>query len=345
MSRPLRMTHVSLNHDYHRALLEAMNGAIEPGRWHHGISLDEMTPEKLLGDSEILHIGWPEFLFNQNEISVEEFNRRSLEFLEKIGRSGVKVVWTMHNRRPHRWDEQRGTRLYQTCAQIADGIIHHTKWGMDVIRRELPFKSTAKHEVIPHGHFGQQMPRVKTREQLERQFNLPASPMRFGILGRGHAGKQIDLMVRAFRAADRADQQLVLTCIPEDPTLVHHPRIEILRRNEPMTRSEIASYNHICNALVSAHTGPTYLTSGMAADAVGAGIPMLVPAWEFFREYLGPAGIFHANTEESLAELFATITLDQIAAGKAAAEKLQPLYAWPKVAAATLELYRQVLQM
>src|SRR5690606_4202842 len=113
-------------------------------------------------------------------------------FLATLSKRPVKIVWTMHNRRPHHWDEARGLALYKAWAPLVHGVIHHSEWGMRLIREELPFRPDAKHVVVPHGHFGRQMPPVQSREELEALFKLPPCGMRLGVLGRPQKTKQID---------------------------------------------------------------------------------------------------------------------------------------------------------
>jgi len=337
----LRVTNTPGDHDYNRALYDQM--PVVERRLAHGRCPNDMTVAAIVGDSEVLHIGWPEHLFAPHGLAEAEFDRRYLAFVADLGRSGVKIVWTMHNRRPHTWAPARGRQLYRAWAAIADGVIHHSRWGLELMRTELPFKATARHVVIPHGHFGAQMPAQKTRADLEQEYGLPPCALRFGVLGRPQKEKQVDLIVRAFMMAARPDQQLFVTAHPIATDVSADPRVILAPREQWLTRASIAGHVQVCDALVSAHTGDTYLTSGTFADAIGAGIPMVANEWEFFREMLGDAAFYHDNTEAGLAQLFARLTGADIARGKAAFRALQPRFAWPGLAAQTLAVLRAVV--
>ena len=110
-----------------------------------------------------------------------------------------------------------------------------------------------------------------------------------------------------------------------------------------MTQEEVTDYTHLCDALVSAYRDSgSYLTSGLGADAIGAGIPMLIPHWEFFHETLGDAPFYHDNTLDSLTAAFASLTEEDLQRGKIAFRTLQQTFAWPPLAAKTLALYRSL---
>jgi glycosyltransferase involved in cell wall biosynthesis len=328
-------------HDYTRALIRALPAdyvAFEPFPAGRPMDLDAV-----IEGIDILHVGWVEYLFASPAKDVEKFDAKYFNFIEELGRSRVRIVWTMHNRRPHHMESERGRRLYRKWAPIVDGVIHHSECGMKLMRSELPYRDDAKHVVIPHGHFGEQMSNPRPRAEAEASLGLPPSRMRFGLLGRWQKEKQIEMIMTAFTKAAVPGQQLVVTAYDANTVRPDDPRIIFLPRNDWMTREEIATNTHLCDALVSAHTGDTYLTSGVIADAIGVGIPMVVPHWDFFHEMLGDEAFYHDNTEESLAAAFAAITPEALDHGKSAYQAMQPRFAWPRMAEQTLALYRSLL--
>ncbi len=83
--------------------------------------------------------------------------------------------------------------------------------------------------------------------------------MRFGVLGRPQKEKQVDLIMRAFHAAGRADQQLLVNAVREDMDIPDDPCI-IVRYDYAegmITREQISALVQVCDGLVSAHSGPT----------------------------------------------------------------------------------------
>lgn len=330
------------DHDYTRALLENIASRyfseMPPRLWN---ARTEDVPG-LTRELDIFHVGWPEHLLANPGLDEAEFDRRMLEFVDALGQSDTRIVWTMHNRRPHWWPPERGRQLYRTWASIADGVIHHSEWAMKIALAELPYKTDAKHVIIPHGNYRDQRRTTRARAEIEAGLGLPACKMRFGVLGRWQPEKRVETIMRAFEKGARADQQLVVSAYDEKTPRPDDPRIIFLPRRAWMSREDVAAHTHLCDALVSAHLGDSYFTSGISADAVGVGIPMLAPHWEFFHETLGDAAFYHDNSEESLAGLFRSITFAEIENKKVGVLALQPKTEWPRVAERTLALYRSL---
>lgn len=320
--------------DYLRSLYGAMpEGAIREHR---------LGPWLDICAVDILHLHVPERLVLRQGLDPATYQRRYLAFVETVGRSPIRVVWTVHNRRPHRGDPAWGARLYQAWAQVADAVIHQSRWGRDVVLGELPFRREARHVVIPHGHFGDLMPRRRPRAELEDELGLPSCSIRFGALGQPLETKHVDRIMRAFQRSGRVDQQLLVTAVTRDAEGPGDPRIFVRPHDGWRERAVVATYLQVCDALVCAHGGDAYLTSGQVGDAVGAGLPMLVSPLGFLGEVMGDACWTFDGSETDLAALFASLTAGDIARGKRAAAALQARYSWPSIARETLDVYRQV---
>jgi hypothetical protein len=109
-----------------------------------------------------------------------------------------------------------------------------------------------------------------------------------------------------------------------------------------LTRAEIARHTTLCDALVLAHDGPTYLTSGIPADAIGLGVGLIGPDWDYLQEHCGDGCIYHSNTQESLMNVFRSLTPEQVAASQDQLTQRQDQYDWNKLAEMTYDLYRAV---
>jgi glycosyltransferase involved in cell wall biosynthesis len=330
--------------DYNRALIEKLAPHIDevpsiPDKAH----LVNVDAPQLWRTTDVFHLGWPEHMFGNPGIEEAEFDRQVFAFIDALDRTDVRVVWTMHNRRPHTWEPERGRRLYRAWAPVADAVIHHSAWGMKTALAELPYRADARHVILPHGHFGDYMRVTRARPELEAEAGLAPCATRFGVLGRWQKEKQVEMILRAFEKGARADQQLVVTAYEEKTVRPGDPRIVFLpRKQQWMVREDIALSNHLCDVLVSAHTGDTYLTSGLIGDSIGKGQPMLVPHWEFFDETFGPHAFYHGNDEDSLARAFHDITPGDVERLKAEVLALQPRFDWAPIAEKTLALYRSL---
>ncbi len=340
----VKVAHGPAGHDYNRGIYDAL-----PADAVQEIGFDNATSphvfmevDKVFKDAEIVHIGWPEHLFAAHGLSEAEFDERISRFIGQLRDSGKKIVWTMHNRRPHGWARDRGIALYRQWAAVADACLHHSRWGMELMRSEYVFNDTCRHVLIPHGHLGALMRVDESRPQLEQRFNLPTSDLRFGVLGRYQKEKQIEMLIEAFIGANRPDAQLVTTAHRPDIILPSAPNVYQLAREPHMLRADIARHTAICDVLLAAHTGDTYLTSGLIADAVAAGVAMLVPDWPFFKEIMGEAAIYHDNTPAGIAHVIANLSRERVEEAKAATRALYDRYDFATLAPQVLDVFRQL---
>ncbi len=339
----LRVRQLPGDHDYNRALFGAMDPeqVLVEAR-SQGRPITEMDPQIMSAGCDLLHVGWPEHWFSSHNQDPEEFETRLYEFIAALEKVPAKIVWTMHNRIPHSWDPEQGQRLYQAMARVVDGAIHHSECGMQRMRAELPFRKDAKHVVIPHGHFGEGMQVADSREALETRYGLSPCRIRWGVFGRAQPNKQIDVILEAFLASDREDIQLVTDAQPEDFDPCGDERLILLPREGWLMRDEIARRAHLSDAMVSAHLPENYLTTGVFADAVGVGQPMLCPRWDFLEEMMGDAAWYHENTRESLTACFNRLQPEDISAARLHSRKLQETYAWSRLAGRTQDFYREL---
>ena len=324
---------VPRNHDYTISLCEALS--------RHAINLPRIG--RLLNPDtvDILHIHWPGYLVNFEDFKSHE--NEYLNFIYALGQSSVRVVWTMHNRFPHGFDSKWSRKLYDHFAKITDGVIHHSHWGMNTMKQELPFRMDAYHTVIPVGHYKNHISQVPPRHILEHEYGFEPCSIRFGVLGRPQKEKRIDMIIRAFHTAQRNDIQLLVTALAPEIPMPDDSRIRTIPRRKWLSREEVSKQVKLCDALVCAHEGYTYLTSGLAAEAVGAGIPIVAGQWPFFKEVMGEAGIYYDDSEKGLVKVFNSINVETVESGKRASEKLQKQYDWHMVANKTMRFYRDVI--
>ncbi len=328
------------DHDYTRALY-----AGTPPEQAVILPRQQGRPPDLMADvrafcegCDILHLGWPEHLFARGDLSEAEYRRRYLEFIAAVGRSPVRVMWTMHNRLPHFTAPDWGRELYRAWAGVVDAVFHHSAWGMRLMRAELPYQPAARHVEIRHGHYGGQMRLNCSRAELERELGLSPCAIRLGVLGRAQKEKQVARIMAGFQECARPDLQLLVTALETGAPVPADPRIQARPRRGWLDREEIAAQAHVCDALLCFHEGGSYLTSGAVADAVGVGIPMIVNDWPFFREVLGEAGLFFDGTDRGLRECLEQLSSARLAVGRLAAAALQDPQSWERQRAATLEV-------
>jgi hypothetical protein len=338
----VRVLNLPAAQDYNRGLYDVMpSPGVAELREDTGFGperLDEVLAR--VAEADVFHIGWPEHMVGRGELSDADHDALIERFVGEVRRLGTPVVWTMHNRRPHAWPAERGRWLYRLWAPVVSACLHHSRWGESVMRAEYPFRHDCLHALVPHGHWGPKMRTQKSRAEFEAKYKLPPCAVRFGILGRYQPEKQIELMMEAFVKGAAADHQLVLTAYRPDTAVPDDPRVIKLPRKEWMGRAEIAEHNALCDVLIAAQTGDTYLTSGLVGDGVGCGLAMVVPDWAFYREILGDAAAYHDNTLDGLAATLRAIDAEKVRALKRAAAALGPAYDFAALAPNVMDVFR-----
>jgi hypothetical protein len=342
MLLPVRRVVYFYQHDY----LDLLYGALAPPA-----VAARATPSMLdasadacaiAGDAEIVHVNWPEHIiaFRDGEIeyddSPEGWDARlqaSLRFLERLTELDVKIVWTISNRRPHFWWKRRGVALYEAWARAAHAVVHLSRWGMELIRNELPFRKGAVHAVVSLGHFGDLMPPNGSRLELEKKLALPPCGLRVGVTGRPQRTRGAPFIMEAFAESRRADVQLLVTAVAPDDPRPSDPRIIAVPCLRARTRAEISDFVHVCDALMLAIDTPTYMSSATHADAFGVGIPMIVNRWPYFVEVLGDAALYFDGSRASLTQLFDSLDSDELLRARAAVRPLRERYTWTAAAA------------
>jgi hypothetical protein len=206
------------------------------------------------------------------------------------------------------------------------------------VTRRYRYAPGAHHVVLPHGHFGA-MTEISpdARAEAEAELGLTPCAIRIGMVGAPRREKQTQSFMDAFARASRDDLQLLVLSldgedVPDDPRITARP-YEFVDR---------ATYNRRLAAIdvIALPFAPDgeMLTTGVAADVVGLGLPALVSRWPYLREALGAAGIaYDHGGADDLPRVLDALSAEQLDRAAAASRALQGPLAWPRIAAAFLE--------
>ena len=176
--------------------------------------------------------------------------------------------------------------------------------------------------------------------QPPTQRGLPDCAIRLGIVGAPRAEKDVQSVIDAVHRCSRADIGLFVGSlrdeqVPDDPRIVapeyrHVPHDQYLDR--------VAA----CDVLVLPYQSTGMLTTGVPADAIAAGRAMLASPWPYLAEHLGDAAITYDGTVDGLVEVLEALTVEQVDHAAEAAIALRERTDPSVVAAAHLDLYREL---
>ena len=152
-------------------------------------------------------------------------------------------MWTAHNLTPHDQRPEVYDPIYQRGPTTADGVIHHSAWGRDRMLARYRFRPDCRHEVIPHGHFGDLWPGGRTPDRAptaEARLGLAPARLRIGLVGAPRADKLVGEFLRASPRAPATTSQVVCWSLGLGETAPDDPRIAIA---EPYRDADEATYS------------------------------------------------------------------------------------------------------
>jgi glycosyltransferase involved in cell wall biosynthesis len=322
--RPLlRVGVADVSHHYHRSLYDPLAGeVVERVVGAHLVHRPTLARARL-DEIDVFHLHWPEWFIDVPEVAAE--------FVDLLRATRTTLLWTQHNLRPHR-DVPRAFELYQTFASAADIVVHHSRWGRDVVLERYQFRPDARHLVLPHGHFGELSGSAAgiERAPVERELGLEPCAIRIAVVGAPRREKQVQAFMDVFSSVDRDDLQLLVLSlgdekVPDDPR-IHASPYEFVARE--VYNRRLAAVDVL--ALPFDPDGEM-LTTGVAADAIGLGLPAIVSSWPYLTETMGDAGLVY-DSPGALADLLTSLSQEQLDHAARACRERQVQTAWPAIA-------------
>jgi hypothetical protein len=327
----LRIASSAVGAAYNDSLYAALGERVRVRSLTYEAATDPGALAELATSIDQFHLHWPEWLL----IGGVEAHQRLADGLRA---AGVRIVWTQHNLTGHdKNPEVPG--FYRVWADAADLVIHHSRWGRDRVLATYPYRSDARHVVIPHAHFGGASPVERDpaiRSELEGEFNLRPGVLRLGIVGAPRAEKDVELVMRAVARCNRSDIELLVLALRGDEEVPDDPRV-VAHRYEMVPRTEYDRRLAALDALVMPFDPDgEMLTTGTVGDAVGHGIPTLASSWEFLAEALGDGAVVYGTTEDDLVDCLESLDRQELQRAAAAAAGRRSDHEWTRIAQLTL---------
>lgn len=214
--------------------------------------------------------------------------------LLRLQRSGVKVVWTVHDLDNH--DSGRKgieSRLGRLIARRVDALIAHGPSAKRLIVERWGCNA-AKVRVIPHGNYFEAYPNHSTAKLARSTLGLEANDFVFLFLGLIRPYKGVPDLISAFREIDHPGVRLVIAGRPvdaeigaevaaaakSDPRIVYRPGF--------VPDDEVQTYMAAADVAVLPYR--KILTSGAALLAMSFGKPCVAPRDGCVADALDDAG-------------------------------------------------------
>ena len=322
----LRVASTMFGHQYERSLYDPIRDRLVIKS--AGIPDEHLV--RRLDEMDVLHMAWPEWWTGTDP-------ERNRAVIDQVRASGTAIVWTQHNLVPHADKSDDARASYQLWAEAADTVIHHTEVGRRVAEDTYRYGEDTVHVVIPHGHWGAHLAGFAgaTRDEVERDEGWAACGLRLAVVGAPRREKDLQLVIDAVAASDRADVQLLIRSdtdidVPDDPRIVAEDR----HLSDARYARRLAAFD----ALVLPFAPQGMLTTGTAFDSIGAGVPAITSEWDFFDETFAGADIRYGATADDLTRCIDGLTSDDLERARSATVARRPHFDWDDIAERTLEV-------
>ena len=317
----------------------------------HGVVVKDFSPARALrGGYDLWHVHWPEdFLSYPSALMAAVYVVAELLLMALARCRGTRVVWTIHDLGPHDshhpWLEALFWPLF---LPMVDGYITLSEHAREQAQKQFPILQTVPGAVVPHGHYRPAYPAPVSQAQARKEWEMPEDAPVAAYIGRIRPYKNVDALLRAFRAVDASEARLLVAGNPTSEHLAEQirtaagadSRIQLALRFIP--EDEMPSVLAAADLVVLPYDD--ILHSGSALLSLSFNRPVLVPERGAMTELRADVG------EEWVYTYTGTLTAGDVNATlRAARRDDRPAQApldhldWDVLAGQTVALYERVL--
>lgn len=236
----------------------------------------------LWGKWDIVHVHWPESVFNHTLAEALVTTESLLVALRRARRNGAKVVWTVHNLRAH---ERRHplfeARFRQRYFDLLDGLVALSGVGLQAAVSTYPELASLPAWVVPHPHYRGRYPDTMTREQARQALGISAQSRVLLNFGRVFEYKNLPALFAAVKQEPAQDWTVIVAGRPRSAELATQLQREA--QTDPRIRLEfdfiaddrVQRYFRAADLVVLPYR--EILNSGTALLALSFDRPVLLP--------------------------------------------------------------------
>lgn len=317
-----------------------------------GATVSDFSPLRLLWSSHaVWHLHWPERMLNRPSAVAAATRAAALLLLALVARARkTRLVWTVHNLRPHEYDHPWiGRWFWPLFIRQLSGFIALSPRGRRLIEQQYPPLRRRPGFVIPHGHYRGAYPDTVSRAEARAVLGLPAGAAVAAFVGLIRPYKNVPHLIQVFHGVPGADARLVIAGQPADDTLdeqvrraaAHDPRVQLFLSFVP--EDAVQLYLRAADLVVLPFS--EILNSGSALLALSFDRPILVPRLGAMAELEHELGAGWVRTYTG--ELTPSTLAEALAAARAgSAGRCDALarFDWKPLAERTLEAFHTVLR-
>lgn len=239
----------------------------------------------------IFHMHWPEWSLTSRSGRLAPV--KSVYFLMRLALYkllGMKVIWTVHNLKPHdcRVASPIVDLFYYCFITFVDGCVFLSIGTRTESCKAFPRLKKKDSVIVHHGDYRAVIPEHEDRQALRDRFNFSSDAKIFAAVGAIKNYKNIPALIRSFRLLDGGQYKLIIAgavssealkleiqdLVKDDPRIVFYPDF--------MTDMEMAEFAEVCDVIVMPYK--SILNSGSALYALSMNRVILAPELGVFRD-------------------------------------------------------------
>jgi glycosyltransferase involved in cell wall biosynthesis len=178
-----------------------------------GAVVSDFSPLVLLRSSgAIWHLHWPERMLNRPSATAAAFRAAALLVLGAVARlRNTKLIWTVHNLRPHEYDHPWiGRWFWPAFTRLLSGFIALSPRGKQLIEQRHPRLRRTPCFIIPHGHYRGAYPDTVSQAEARAALGLPADGPLATFVGQIRPYKNVPHLIQVFRQVPESAARLVI---------------------------------------------------------------------------------------------------------------------------------------
>lgn len=325
------------------AYLNTFSQHLEAG----GAHVDEFNFWRaFFGSYDVVHIHWPDTHLRTHSWwrAIGKHVRLAL-MCTVLRMRGTRVVWMLHNLKPHEKDHWISAALFpRWFPRACTHVIALSAHGLQASRQRYPALRDKPAAIVPHGHYRAAYPGTPSRAESRRRLGLAEERFTFLFFGNIRRYKNVPLLIRTFRQWADRDVQLLVAGLPvlgmraEDLQALAAGDDRIHLHLKFIPDEDVTLYLSAADKVVLPFD--SVLNSGSVLLALSLNRPVMAPrlgALPEIEAHVGPRWL-HLYEGELAPEL-----LMQARAAPRPAENEQPdlsAFDWEAIARTTLEFYR-----
>lgn len=260
-----------------------------------GADISEFSfSEALKLNYDVIHIHWPEWYLNSNFLVKAFFYSSALIFVLSFSKLfGKKIIWTVHNLKPHKVKYKVLNRLFwKLYTPLVDGIVSLSNTNEIVATEHFSLPKKIKKTVVYHGLYSKIYENESSKYEARNRLGICKDKRVFLFLGQIKKYKNLTELITIFNESDKLKDDVLLIAGKFESESYYQEILTHKGSNENINIYnkfiDDSDLQYFFNASdLSILPFKEIFNSGSALLSITFNTPVILPESENFLEYAG----------------------------------------------------------